>query len=559
VTSAAFQGLGAAVAGACGLTEAPQPSGEVDWPEFLRLVGRHRVAPLVQRSDWLAQAAAPPEVRTEVDERARFGALRSLRLLALQREVLDVLADAGVDVVVLKGTTVASDAHGDPTVRAPGDIDLLVGPDSVPRAVHALRSAGLEWFGWRTPEDPDRPPPEPGAIERAPRLPMLRDVTLVRDGLQVEVHWRLFANSRLLPVDPGWLSHPRHMEMQGGNVPSLPLSAQWLYVLVHGSNHLWSLMKWLADVPALAVRHPEVARPDALAAAGAGHRRSLATGLLAAEATFGRFLTPESREWAARGGGTRLLVQRSLRALTADEDLPKRVTPRAMPETVVGRLALRRDARYRIEEMRLLLLSAGRAQGVEDPGPLEMAAGPLRWARRVARRAGARARAARSGRGRALRRLAGASWRDRALVAEAAVCLALARLAVLVLPFRAIAAGLGRPMEESDLTDSPADVELGRRIAWALGAVSARAWWRTKCLEQALAGGAMLRLRRVPNTLYLGVARAADGESPLDAHAWLRTGTLHVTGGARCERYAVLSTFAYKPDRPAACASKNRR
>lgn len=160
---------------------------------------------------------------------------------------------------------------------------------------------------------------------------------------------------------------------------------------------------------------------------------------------------------------------------------------------------------------------------------------------------------ARSDRSRALRRLAELSWGDRALVAEAAAWLALVRLAVLVLPFRVIAAGLGTHMRESAMTDHPDDVELGRRIGWAIGAVSVRAPWRTKCLEQALAGKAMLRLRRIPNTMYLGVARAADGESPLDAHAWLRTGTLHVTGGARSERYAVLSTFAYagraRPDR----------
>jgi hypothetical protein len=391
VTNATFQGLSAAVARACGLTEPLQPSGEIEWPEFLRLVDRHQIAPLVQRSDWLAQAGAPPEVRAQVHERARSGALRSLRLLALQRDVLGVLADAGVDAVVLKGMTVARAAHGDPTARAPRDVDILVRPDSVPRAVHSLRSAGLDWYGWRTPEDPDRPPVEPDAIERAPRLPMLRDVTLVRDGLRVEVHWRLFPNARLLPVDPDWLSRPRYMEMQGANVPALPLGAQWLYLLVHGSNHLWSLMKWLADVPALALRHPELALPDALDAAGAGHRRSLATGLLAAEATFGRFLPAESRAWATRVGGTRLLVQRSLRALRADEDRPKRVTLAAMPGEVMGRLALRRDARYRFEEVRLLLLSAGRAQGVDDPGLLEMAAGPVRWTRRTARRVARRA------------------------------------------------------------------------------------------------------------------------------------------------------------------------
>jgi hypothetical protein len=49
---------------------------------------------------------------------------------------------------------------------------------------------------------------------------------------------------------------------------------------------------------------------------------------------------------------------------------------------------MRRDARYRLEELRLLALKAGRAQGIEDPGLLDLLAGPWRWARRMRREAG---------------------------------------------------------------------------------------------------------------------------------------------------------------------------
>ena len=130
------------------------------------------------------------------------------------------------------------------------------------------------------------------------------------------------------------------------------------------------------------------------------------------------------------------------------------------------------------------------------------------------------------------------------MLVEAGILLALARIAVLTVPFRLIAARLGEHMEESDVIDDPVSAELGRRIGWAIGAVSKYAPWRTKCLEQTLAAKSMLRMRRIPNTMYLGVAPGGHAGSPLGAHAWLRTGTLHVTGGSNVERYAVLSTFA---------------
>ena len=145
---------------------------------------------------------------------------------------------------------------------------------------------------------------------------------------------------------------------------------------------------------------------------------------------------------------------------------------------------------------------------------------------------------------RTVRALMRASWSDRALLAEATVCLAVARVALLRLPFRVLAARLGDHMEHTTLADDPDRTAAARRVGWAIRAVSARAPWRTKCLEQALAGKAMLRRRRIPSTVYFGVAPAAGNDGPFDAHAWLRTGTLHVTGGAQVGRYTVLSTFA---------------
>jgi hypothetical protein len=62
----------------------------------------------------------------------------------------------------------------------------------------------------------------------------------------------------------------------------------------------------------------------------------------------------------------------------------------------------------------------------------------------------------------------------------------------------------------------------------------------------------MLHRRGIPSTLYLGVAKPSPGsDTPLEAHAWLRSGAVHVTGGARVDRYAVVATFADEPGRRA--------
>ena len=52
----------------------------------------------------------------------------------------------------------------------------------------------------------------------------------------------------------------------------------------------------------------------------------------------------------------------------------------------------------------------------------------------------------------------------------------------------------------------------------------------------------MLRRRRVPSTLYLGVRRSGPG---LSAHAWLRSGPAIVTGGIdESARYPPIAWFS---------------
>ena len=127
--------------------------------------------------------------------------------------------------------------------------------------------------------------------------------------------------------------------------------------------------------------------------------------------------------------------------------------------------------------------------------------------------------------------------RDGAQVAEALACLALARIAVIALPFRLLARRLG--VRHAETPALAAADPASRRVAWAIAAASRRAPWRTECLEQAVAAKAMLRRRGIASTLYLGMAR-----NPTAAHAWLRVGDTNVTGGRDVAQYAVVASFA---------------
>jgi len=142
----------------------------------------------------------------------------------------------------------------------------------------------------------------------------------------------------------------------------------------------------------------------------------------------------------------------------------------------------------------------------------------------------------------ALWKLRELSWADRGLLLEAVWWLGLARLALLIVPFRWIAPYLGRQKAETgpDLGAHPEEEVL--RIGWAVRATARRTPWESTCLAQAIAANRLLRRRGISSTLYLGMAK--DERDEWQAHAWLRCGPHVLTGGPGHERFAVVTTFA---------------
>lgn len=122
----------------------------------------------------------------------------------------------------------------------------------------------------------------------------------------------------------------------------------------------------------------------------------------------------------------------------------------------------------------------------------------------------------------------------RALLVEATVWLAVARLALVLFPFRKVAAHLGEVCSPADAAGrinqsiiDPADTATARSVGWAIRLMAGKVPFRAVCLQQGVAAKLMLRRRGIQSALHFGVAPNADG---LDAHAWLDTAGAKVTG-----------------------------
>ena len=143
----------------------------------------------------------------------------------------------------------------------------------------------------------------------------------------------------------------------------------------------------------------------------------------------------------------------------------------------------------------------------------------------------------------------------RALLLEAMLRLAWARLELMVFPFRRIAARLGGAQATTSSTTpsppgaaaspaSPRHAAIVREVAWAVTCAARHLPFEAACLPQALAATSMLARRGVPSVLHFGLARATTPDAALTAHAWVDADGLEVTGYPVASQFTEVARFS---------------
>jgi hypothetical protein len=128
---------------------------------------------------------------------------------------------------------------------------------------------------------------------------------------------------------------------------------------------------------------------------------------------------------------------------------------------------------------------------------------------------------------------------DYLLFVEAWCLLHLAKLVILFMPFKKIAAWMGSLGVES-LHDAHSR-DLSTKIEHAVRRSSRYTLHVSKCYDQALTAKALLGQCNLPATIYFGLAK--ESENQLMAHAWVRCGNKIISGKAGMERFTVVACF----------------
>jgi hypothetical protein len=131
----------------------------------------------------------------------------------------------------------------------------------------------------------------------------------------------------------------------------------------------------------------------------------------------------------------------------------------------------------------------------------------------------------------------------RGLLLEALLGLALARLALQILPFRRLKPFFTRPVRGAPVDGSRRE-GLRKEVSWVIEKTAKFLPGKTVCFPRGIVAQAMLRRRGVGTTLYYGVSANASRGDGSRAHVWVQDGPLGVVGFPTTEEsYHILARY----------------
>ena len=317
----------------------------IDWELFVRVARRHRIDGLVFQGLG-ASVSVPDTVKATLRAAAERQANKGLALAAENLRVSQLLQEAGIPCASLKGASLSMLTFGTLALRHSRDIDLVVPPEHALRADEVLAASG---YGLQMPIGPHSLAQKAHWIRQRKHFEYISNKKIA-----LELHWRLFDNPRLFRAE---LNPATSMEVPifaKRSLRTLPMPDLLLYLCVHGANHMWFRLKWLADLHAL-LRQSGPETLERLLADGKkqGCERAVSQALALMRGLYGFSLGAIRPPVDAAASA---LVQEALHAMTAGKAAAELETvPFATSRVAAARFRLKAGWSFRLAETRAVL------------------------------------------------------------------------------------------------------------------------------------------------------------------------------------------------------------
>jgi len=296
----------------------------IDPRALLQLTRWHRVAPFVQLAVDESGLALPAKEAAALARMARKARLQAIANAAEEARLANAAERTGLDLLFVKGATLAYLVHRDPSAKTAWDIDVLIDPRDLAPACDLLERQGYALI-------------LPEGVVAGPRrdrwLAGTRE-SLWRNaarGTAVELHTGLSDSGGLI-AGIGMGSPRQTVEIAGAAVPTLADAELFAFLVAHGTIHRWARLKWLADVAAMIAASPARVERWHAAAQAHGAGRCGGVALLLCAELFGLDLPTQLRRRLAADATIARLVDACHAAMDQVGDPDKRLAATTLRE-----------------------------------------------------------------------------------------------------------------------------------------------------------------------------------------------------------------------------------
>ncbi len=218
------------------------------WPLVVNLAIEHKVAPLVWEAVSARQDGIPREVLKALEDEAILSAATRLLCESALADVLRASRERQVELLVLKGPTVAHAVYPRPELRIYHDLDVLCRVGDYPALREALLSRGYTDAGTLDARGSqavlaDKPSPAESHSVRAFYDPS--------GDMKVEVHFDLLQLGLFDRHQDDIWREARPLRAGGIEMRVLSPEHQFLHLAVHAHRHCYSRLAWLIELDLL--------------------------------------------------------------------------------------------------------------------------------------------------------------------------------------------------------------------------------------------------------------------------------------------------------------------
>ena len=264
-------------------------NSKLNWDQLTAAAQRHALLPLMHHHLSKCKTdLVPPAHAQQLKRVFQENVARNLVLMNELGSITHSLQSAGVQSFPFKGPALGLTAYDDPGLRQSADLDIVVRRADVEKAWACLTTRG-----YRLTRRLD-------ARQTQFLITRQHNIQFVREEgrLMVELHWRI-APKLFAPgfgAEDLW-SKLKTINVNGGELKSLPVEETIMTLCVHGARHLWERLSWVTDLAAIISAADEIRWTELLAMAKRTKtERILLVGLHLAAELLKAQLPPEISE-----------------------------------------------------------------------------------------------------------------------------------------------------------------------------------------------------------------------------------------------------------------------